>query len=104
VVERILSPFRAMAAKHTYVFAPIIQTVLMPLMLLSGVLLPMELAPGWLYTLSRFNPVAHVVDAARVLFGGGAWDGTVLFGWVMAVGTTLAALAVGARSMRRLST
>lgn len=99
-----LSYLAAMAAKHTYVFAPIIQTVLMPLMLLSGVLLPMELAPSWLYTLSRFNPVAHVVDAARVLFGGGAWDGTVLLGWAMAVGLALVALAAGARSMRRLST
>ncbi|QRN80934.1 MAG: ABC transporter permease [Nocardiopsis sp. BM-2018] len=99
-----LSYLAAMAAKHTYVFAPIIQTVMMPLMLLSGVLLPMELAPGWLYALSRFNPVAHVVDAARVLFGGGVWDGTVLLGWVMAVGMTLVALVVGARSMRRLNT
>lgn len=98
-----LSYLAAMVAKHTYVFAPIIQTVLMPLMLLSGVLLPMELAPGWLYTLSRFNPVAHVVDAVRVLFGGGAWDATVLLGWVAAVGLALVALAAGARSMRRLS-
>lgn len=99
-----LSYLAALIAKETYVFAPIIQTVMMPLMLLSGVLLPMDLAPGWLYALSRINPVAHVVDAARVLFGGGAWDGTVLLGWVMAIGLTLVALAVGTRSMRRLST
>ena len=99
-----LSYLAAMAAKQTYVFAPVLQTVIMPLMLLSGVLLPMELAPGWLYTLSRFNPVAHVVDAARVLFGGGAWDTTVLLGWAMALGMAVVALALGARSMRRLST
>ncbi|GAB3717659.1 ABC transporter permease [Nocardiopsis oceani] len=98
-----LSYLAAMAAKQTYVFAPVLQTVIMPLMLLSGVLLPMELAPGWLYTLSRFNPVAHVVDAARVLFSGGAWDTTVLLGWAMAAGMAVLALALGARSMRRLS-
>ncbi|MEU3015962.1 ABC transporter permease [Nocardiopsis sp. NPDC007018] len=98
-----LSYLAAMVAKHTYVFAPIVQTVMVPLMLLSGLLLPMELAPGWLYTLSRFNPVAHVVDAARVLFDGGPWDGTVLLGWAMALGLACVALAVGARSMRRLN-
>ncbi|MFJ6018107.1 ABC transporter permease [Nocardiopsis alba] len=97
-----LSYVVAMAVGRTYVFAPIVQTVMMPLLLLSGVLLPMESAPGWLYTLSRLNPVAHVVDAARVSFGGGTWDGTVLLGWVMAVGLTVAALAFGARSTRRL--
>ena len=97
-----LSYLAALAAKQTYVFAPIVQTVMMPLMLLSGVLLPMELAPGWLYTLSRLNPVAHVVDAARVLFGGGPWGVTVLVGWGVAIAMTVLALAVGSRAMRRL--
>ncbi|MGW9554400.1 ABC transporter permease [Nocardiopsis sp. NPDC055551] len=99
-----LSYLAALAAKQTYVFAPIIQTVMMPLLLLSGVLLPMELAPGWLYTLSRLNPIAHVVDAARVLFGGGPWDTPVLVGWAMALAMTVLALAVGSRAMRRMNT
>ena len=96
-----LSYLAALIAKQTYVFAPIIQTVMMPLLLLSGVLLPMELAPGWLYTLSRLNPVAHMVDAARVLFAGGPWGPTVLFGWGMAIAVTVLALAVGTRVMSR---
>lgn len=99
-----LSYLAALVARQTYVFAPIIQTVMMPLLLLSGVLLPMELAPGWLYALSRFNPIAHVVDAARVLFGGGPWDTTVLVGWAVALAMTVLALAVGSRAMRGLNT
>jgi ABC-2 type transport system permease protein len=96
-----LSYLTALAVRQTFVFAPIIQTVLMPLMLLSGVLLPMDLAPPWLYALSRVNPVAHVVDAERALFAG-QWDASVGIGWAVAVVLAVAALAVGSRAMRRL--
>src|SRR4051812_31541583 len=46
-------------------FAPFIQGVSLPLLLLSGVLLPMSLAPGWLDTVSKVNPLTHVVDGTR---------------------------------------
>ncbi|ADH69592.1 ABC transporter permease [Nocardiopsis dassonvillei] len=97
-----LSYLAALAVKQTYVFAPIVQTLIMPLMLLSGVLLPMELAPPWLYALSRANPVAYVVDAERALFAG-QWDASVALGWAVAVVLAVAALAGGSRAMRRLS-
>ncbi|MEU0237174.1 ABC transporter permease [Nocardiopsis sp. NPDC006198] len=97
-----LSYLTAMAVKQTYVFAPVLQTVIMPLMLLSGVLLPMELAPSWLYGLSRLNPVAYVVDAERALFAGD-WGLSVGIGWAVAVALAVAALAFGSRAMRRLS-
>jgi len=44
--------------------------VLVPLLLLSGILLPMSMAPPWLRTLSRFNPLSHLVDAIRDAFLG----------------------------------
>jgi ABC-2 type transport system permease protein len=97
-----LSYLAAMVARRTYVFAPIVQTVIMPLMLLSGVLLPMDLAPPWLYTLSRLNPVAYVVDAERALFAG-QWDASVGIGWAVAVVLAVVALGVGSRAMRRLA-
>ncbi|MFJ9555795.1 ABC transporter permease [Nocardiopsis sp. NPDC101807] len=96
-----LSYLTALAVKQTYVFAPVLQTVIMPLMLLSGVLLPMELAPSWLYGLSRVNPVAYVVDAERALFAGD-WGLSVGIGWAVAVALAAAALAFGSRAMRRL--
>ncbi|PSK96480.1 ABC-2 type transport system permease protein [Murinocardiopsis flavida] len=98
-----LSYLTAMVLKQSYLFAGALQTVIMPLMLLSGVLLPMELAPPWLYALSRANPVAYVVDAERALFGGELGDVAVLAGWLVALALTAAALFVGARSMRRIS-
>jgi len=51
-------------------FAPLVNGVTMPLLLLSGILLPMALAPAWLQFLSNINPVTHAVDAARALFNG----------------------------------
>ncbi|CAL9521074.1 hypothetical protein SUDANB121_03856 [Nocardiopsis dassonvillei] len=97
-----LSYLVALKVRQTYVFAPIVQTAVMPLMLLSGVLLPMELAPDWLYALSRANPVAYVVDAERALFAG-EWNAAVGVGWAVALATTLLVLGLGSRAMRRIS-
>ncbi|WP_017599314.1 ABC transporter permease [Nocardiopsis lucentensis] len=94
-----LSYLVALAVRQTYVFAPIVQGALMPLMLLSGVLLPMDLAPGWLYALSRLNPVSYVVDAERALFAG-EWGPAVGVGWAVALGLAVVALAVGGRAVR----
>jgi ABC-2 type transport system permease protein len=51
-------------------FAPFIQGVTLPLLLLSGVFLPMALAPSWLRNLSKVNPLTHSLDALRALFHG----------------------------------
>lgn len=29
-----------------------------------------DMAPGWLHTVSRFNPLTYVVEAERALFSG----------------------------------
>ncbi|MDE3720778.1 ABC transporter permease [Nocardiopsis sp. N85] len=97
-----LSYLVALKVGQTYVFASIVQTAVMPLMLLSGVLLPMDLAPGWLYTLSRLNPIAYVVDAERALFAG-EWSAAVGIGWAVALILTVLVLGLGSRAMRRIS-
>ncbi|MDX6206643.1 MAG: type transport system permease protein [Frankiales bacterium] len=83
-------------------FAPFIQGVSLPLLLLSGVLLPMTLAPSWLHRLSQVNPLSHVVDASRQLFHGNL-DATVA--WGTGVTITLAGLLAwwGTRTFQRLS-
>ncbi|MFF2519279.1 ABC transporter permease [Streptomyces sp. NPDC058086] len=50
----------------------LLNALVLPLFLLSGTLLPItaELAPGWLWYLSRINPVAYVMDAGRASFRG----------------------------------
>ncbi len=60
----------ALILKSEDAFAPLVQAIAMPLLLLSGILLPMGLAPDWLQFLSTINPFTHTVDAARALFNG----------------------------------
>ena len=47
----------ALTLKSEDSFAPLVQGIAMPLLLLSGILLPMALAPAWLQTLSSAEPV-----------------------------------------------
>ena len=81
--------------------APISNFFLVPVLLLSGILLPMGLAPTWLRRLSYVDPLRHTVDAARALFRGHLASGTVLRGFV--VTGALAALCVwmASRQFRR---
>jgi ABC-2 type transport system permease protein len=91
----------ALKVRQEYAFAPILSISVMPLMLLSGVLLPMTIAPAWLYGLSRANPLSYVVDSERA-FVTGQWSAMAIWlGPVLAV--LLAALAIGwgVRTFRR---
>jgi ABC-2 type transport system permease protein len=47
--------------------AAIVNGINLPLLLLSGVLLPISLGPLWLRTLAHFNPLYYLVVAARSL-------------------------------------
>jgi ABC-2 type transport system permease protein len=81
--------------------APTINAITLPLLLLSGVMLPMSLAPSWLQTVATFNPLYHAVVASRDLFNGAFGDRDILVGVVMMVVFAIAAVTVGARSFSR---
>lgn len=82
-------------------FTPIVQNVSLPLVIMSGVLLPLTLAPGWLQDIACFNPLSHSVDALRAAYAG-QWDNPDLWRGA-AVSAALSALvaAVGVRSFTR---
>jgi ABC-2 type transport system permease protein len=50
--------------------SPLVQLVTQPLILLSGIMLPLSFAPGWLRSASNWNPFAYLVNAMRALFAG----------------------------------
>jgi len=50
--------------------SPIVQGINLPIILLSGMLLPMVLAPTWLQVLAHFNPAYYAVAAGRLLVAG----------------------------------
>lgn len=93
----------ALRLKNEDAFAPVQNSIIMPLLLLSGILLPMSLAPTWLFIVSRFNPFVYVVDATRAAFIGDLGSTTVLIGVGVAVALSVAAVAFGARTFHRES-
>ena len=78
--------------------APVMNTVAMPLAMLSGVMLPMIYAPQWLRNIAAFNPFAWAVDGIRALFDGGQTGDFVVW---KAIGlTALLAVLAGLWSAR----
>ena len=73
------------ATKSEDALAPMLNSLALPILLLSGILLPMTLAPGWLQVLSDFNPFKHVVEALRAVFRGDFTDPIVAIGLVLAI-------------------
>ncbi|MBP2330274.1 ABC-2 type transport system permease protein [Kibdelosporangium banguiense] len=84
-----------------WMFWSVQQTLIFPLLLLAGMMLPIDNGPQWLQTMSKFNPLTYVVDAERALFNGTIASGTVLAGLIAAVAICLLGLLVGTRAMRR---
>ena len=64
-------------------------------------MLPMSLAPDWLQTVAKFNPLYHAVAAIRALFNASFGDGEIVFGVVLLVVLAAATITVGARSFSR---
>ncbi|MER7012455.1 ABC transporter permease [Saccharopolyspora sp. NPDC000359] len=82
-------------------FYAVTQLVLFPLMLLSGVLLPMDSGPAWLQVAARINPVSHIADAERALFSGQLLEPSVLAGGLATVAIAAVGLLLGTRAMKR---
>jgi ABC-2 type transport system permease protein len=99
-----LSYTLALAVKsEDWIFWSVQQTLIFPLLLLSGMLLPIEDGPGWLRFLSKFNPLTHIVDAERRLFDGDLVDVHVAYGVAAALGMAVVGLVVGVRAMQKAS-
>ncbi|MEU7156904.1 ABC transporter permease [Streptomyces chrestomyceticus] len=82
-------------------FGPVVNAATMPTMLLSGLMLPMALAPGWLDVLSRFMPLRHLVDGVRAAYVGDYTGTPVLYGALTAAGLAAVAAAVCTRAFRK---
>lgn len=93
----------ALRLKSEEALGPVFNTFGLPLLLLSGVLLPMSVAPDWLFTLSRANPFAHIVEAERALFRGDVGDPAVLIGVGVTAALTALCLTWGIRTFHRES-
>ena len=94
----------ALRVKSEDALAPLMNTVAQPVLLLSGILLPLTFAPGWLQGVADWNPFSWAVNGTRALFRGdlGApdvWQGLLIMA-VLAVLAVLWAAREFARSVR----
>ncbi len=83
--------------------APLLNMVSVPVLLLSGILLPMEFAPPWLRHLASANPFSHVVDGSRAAFRGDYGASSLTIGLSAAAGLAVVGLLIAKRTFERES-
>jgi ABC-2 type transport system permease protein len=92
-----LSYATALRIKSEDAFAPLVNSVVLPLILLSGIMLPMTLGPGWLQGVARVSPFRYIIDAMREAYAGHYWDAVTVEGLCVAVGLAAVLLWLGSR-------
>lgn len=93
----------ALALRDENTMSQVLQLVALPVILLTGILLPMSLAPQWMQAVATVNPLYHAVEAGRALFAGDLTNGHIAlaFGLMSVLG--LLTMRWSVRSMRRLA-
>jgi ABC-2 type transport system permease protein len=94
----------ALLVKSEDALAPLMNTVAQPVLLLSGILLPLTYAPGWLRGIADWNPFSWAVNGTRALFRGdlganSVWQGLLIVA-VLAILAVVWAARLFARSVR----
>lgn len=85
-------------------YAPLVHGINLPVLLLSGTLLPMSLAPNWLKIVAHFNPVYYVVEASRALAIGNIACLEVLYAFLALIPLALLALSWATNVFKRVVT
>jgi len=81
--------------------APLINMIVVPLMLLSGIMLPMTLGPAWLRDVARATPFGYIINAMRDAFAGHYFNSIVAEGIGVSVGLAIVCLWLAGRAFVR---
>ena len=87
----------ALQLKSEDAFAPLINSVIVPLVLLSGIMLPLTLGPGWLQGIARISPFRYIIDAMREAYQGQYFNTVVVEGLAVSIGLAAAFMWLGSR-------
>lgn len=79
----------ALGASHEGAMTGLLQLLTLPVMLLSGIMIPLTFAPGWMQAIATVNPLAHVVTGTRELFAGRLASGPAYLAVAVALGMAL---------------
>jgi ABC-2 type transport system permease protein len=91
----------ALMLKREDSLASVINTVATPLLLLSGITLPLTLAPKVIRSIASANPLAYTVTASRSLFLGNFADTAIIAAFALLGGLAVLAFWWALRSFRR---
>jgi ABC-2 type transport system permease protein len=91
----------ALKVKSEDALAPLMNTVAQPVLLLSGILLPLAFAPLWLRRVADWNPFSWAVEGSRALFRGDIGNDKVWQGLLISAILTVLAVFWAARQFAR---
>jgi ABC-2 type transport system permease protein len=75
----------ALIYKSEDTLASTLNTIALPISLLSGIMLPLALAPLWIKNLAKANPFSYAVNASRALFAGDISNIEVVKGFIIII-------------------
>jgi ABC-2 type transport system permease protein len=91
----------AMSVRNEGTLGSIMNTVIQPVMLLSGVLLPLAVAPVWMQRIGDFNPFAWATDSLRAIFRGDVDDAVVWQGSLIVLALAVVAVLWSSRQFSK---
>jgi ABC-2 type transport system permease protein len=83
--------------------ASTVNTLYLPIMLLSGIMLPISLAPDWLKIAAHFNPFYYAVEASRALFLGNYTDLNIFYGFGIMIIACIIAIFLATNALRKMA-
>jgi ABC-2 type transport system permease protein len=95
-----LSNCLALLTREGGILAGITNTFIVPLLILSGVMLPISFGPPIIQALARLDPFYYAVNAARALIDGAIGDPSVPLAFGVFIGLSAATLTLFIRAMR----
>jgi len=96
-----LSYMTGLLTKSEDVLAPALNMVTVPLMLLSGIMLPLVIGPGWLQAVARVSPFRYIINAMRAAYAGHYGGSIMIEGIAVAVGLAALCLWLAGRAFMR---
>ena len=91
----------ALLLKNEGSLAAAVNLVALPLLLLSGIMLPLSFAPDILQKVAKANPFAYAVDASRSLVAGNLGNVSVMQGFIIFAILGVLSLYWATRSIRK---
>lgn len=90
----------ALVIREGGILAGIINTMVLPAMILSGIMLPVSFGPPIIQAIARVDPFLYAVNAARAFINGSLTDSSIPIAFAVFIGLAVVTLGVFIHGMR----